>query len=35
VTAVLVIASCSGFYGDRFSAIREMLEAPKAGASTC
>jgi len=28
---VLRVANCSGFYGDRFSAMREMLEGGSAG----
>ena len=33
---VLRIGNCSGFYGDRHSAMREMLEGRSAGSrSTC
>jgi len=33
VTAALRIANCSGFYGDRFSAAREMLEGGRSTSS--
>ena len=36
MSALQRIGNCSGFYGDRFSAMREMLEGASDGrASTC